>query len=52
MTPSFDKGTSFYQTFFAGYKYVHSIEHTVHKSRVDSRKECESCGNGRFREWK
>jgi hypothetical protein len=26
--------------------------HTVHRSRVDPRKECESCGDARFRERK
>jgi hypothetical protein len=29
-----------------------STSPTVHRSRVDPRKECESCGNARFRERK
>jgi hypothetical protein len=29
-----------------------STTHTVHRSRVDPRKESESCGNARFRERK
>jgi hypothetical protein len=37
--------------FWNGWGYRVEV-YTVHRSRVDPRKECESCGNARFRERK